>query len=156
MYTVANLMTRDLVTLGPFDDLSLAETILALGGIRHLPVVEQNQRLVGLISQRDLLRACSNVPPETQRTRLAREVMTVHLHTVRSFTPLSQALEMLLKNRIGCLPVVDEGGRLVGIVTEGDAVRFAAQCLSRLENLAVPASTRLVPERTHALAPDLK
>ncbi|HLL52701.1 MAG TPA: CBS domain-containing protein [Myxococcaceae bacterium] len=125
MYTVADLMTRDVLTLRPEDDLSLAETILALGGIRHLPVVDEDLKLVGLVTQRDVLRSCSNISPLAKRALLAREVMTQHLHTVQSITPLRHALQVIVENKVGCLPVVEKDGRLIGILTETDVVRFA-------------------------------
>ena len=125
MYTVAELMTRDILTLRPDDDLSLAESILALGGIRHLPVVNEDMKLLGLVTQRDVLRCCSNISPMAKRTLLARQVMTQHLHTVQSYTPLKQALRTIVDNKIGCLPVVEKDGRLIGIITETDVVRFA-------------------------------
>jgi len=156
MHTVADLMTRDVLTVSPADDLSLAETVLALGGIRHLPVVDGNQRLVGLISHRDVLRTCSNLPPEAKRAMLAGEVMTRGLHTVRSFTPLEQALTTILHYKIGCLPVVDEKNHLIGILTEADVVRFALTCVSRLEALASRPDHRLHPQPVHALPGILK
>jgi CBS domain-containing protein len=146
MYMVADLMTRDVLTLGPEDDLSLAETILALGGIRHLPVVDGRMRLLGLVSQRDVLRAGSNVSPMAKRARLAREVMTPNLITVRSFTPLRQALRLILDNKIGCLPVVEGDGRLIGIMTESDVVRFAADKVAAEEDAAAaPGGLRARP-----------
>jgi CBS domain-containing protein len=51
--------------------------------------------------------------------------MTQHLHTVQSFTPLKQALGIIVENKVGCLPVVEKDGRLIGIITETDVVRFA-------------------------------
>jgi CBS domain-containing protein len=56
MYTVSDLMTREVLTLKESDDLSIADTFLRLGRIRHLPVTDENGRLLGLVTHRDLVR----------------------------------------------------------------------------------------------------
>jgi CBS domain-containing membrane protein len=86
--------------------------------------------LVGLVTQRDLARsvlgAQDRLPLSTQqeilRRRSVREIMASEVETVDPDESLSAAAEMLLENKIGCLPVV-EGTHLVGILTESDFVR---------------------------------
>lgn len=126
MYTVADLMTRQLVTLSEDDDLTQAEQLLARGRIRHLPVT-RGRRLVGLVTHRDLLRAAHLPSPLP-----ARQVMTRTLTTVTSDTPLATATRRLLEGKLGCLPVVD-GDELVGLVTEADLVRFALRLIEELD-----------------------
>ncbi len=130
--TVGDFMTRDLVTLQESDDLALAEQMLKLGSIRHLPVV-RGGKLVGLVTQRDLLRAAISHAP--QRTTAA-EVMIRELTSVRPTTSLVQAARVMLERKFGCLPVCDEEGVLVGIVTEADFVRFAADVVQDLDLVA--------------------
>ncbi len=138
--TVGDFMTRELVTLNESDDLALAEQILRLGGIRHLPVV-RDQKLVGLLTQRDLLRAMATQVPKTTP---ARDVMLKEPVTVRPTTSLVQAARTMLASKFGCLPVCDEGHVLVGIITESDFVRFAADMVQDLDLVteAVKTSTR--------------
>lgn len=126
MYTVADLMTRQVVTLTEDDDLTQAEQLLARGRIRHLPVT-RGRRLVGLVTHRDLLRAAHHPAPVP-----ARQVMTTGLTTVTSDTPLAAATRRLLEGKLGCLPVVD-GDELVGLVTEADLVRFALGLIEELD-----------------------
>lgn len=140
MYTVADIMTREPVALEPGDDLVLAESIFHLGRLRHLPVTSgESKKLIGLVSHRDFLRALARHGEQKGRTQLAGEVMTQRLTTVKPETSLRRALALMMKNKFGCLPVVDGKGNLVGILTETDATRFAARTireLDRIEELA--------------------
>ncbi len=138
--SVGDFMTRELVTLKESDDLALAEQILRLGGIRHLPVVRET-KLLGLLTHRDLLRALAT---RSARTTPARDVMTKEPVTVRPTTSLVHAARVMLANKFGCLPVCDDEGSLVGIITESDFVRFAADMVQDLDLVAeaVKASTR--------------
>jgi CBS domain-containing protein len=142
MITVADFMSKDLVTVRGSDDLALAESLLRLGGIRHLPVVEGG-KLVGLLTQRDLLRSGTSGTPAARGTAV-REAMTPGPLTVRPATSLVQAARTMLERKFGCLPVCDDDGRLVGIVTEADFVRFAADVARDLELVseAVRAQSR--------------
>lgn len=132
MYTVADLMTRELVTLKENDDLGLAEAIMSFGKVRHLPVVREG-RLVGLVTHRDLLRALA-VRAESAGVTPAGEVMTREVVTVHPATSLRRALRTMLHNKFGCLPVVEDG-KLVGIITEADLVRFAANIVGELDRI---------------------
>jgi CBS domain-containing protein len=143
MFTVADIMTPEPVTLQPGDDLVLAENIFHLGRLRHLPVVVEG-RLVGLVSHRDFLRVLARYGEENGRTQTAGEVMTRQLTTVRPETPLRKALSLMMRNKFGCLPVTDKDGNLVGILTETDATRFAARTirdLDKIERRALEALT---------------
>ncbi len=130
--SVGDFMTRELVTLEESDDLALADKVLRLGGIRHLPVVRAG-KLVGLITQRDLLRAAADRP--LQGTA-ARDVMTREPTTARRSTSLVHAARTMLAHKYGCLPVCDDDGTLVGIITEADFVRFAADVVQDLDLVA--------------------
>ncbi|MFT3915733.1 MAG: CBS domain-containing protein [Anaeromyxobacteraceae bacterium] len=132
MIAVEDFMTRDLVTVRATDDVALAESLLRLGGIRHLPVVQEG-RLVGLVTHRDLLRAAAAPSP---RERPVCEIMTRAVETVRPGTGLAQAAQLMLERKFGCLPVCDARGGLVGIVTEADFVRFAADVVRDLDLVA--------------------
>jgi CBS domain-containing protein len=128
--SVEVIMQKDVVVLGPNDRLDLADDIMSLGRVRHLPVVDDG-KLVGVVSSRDLMRASlSNVldfDPKHRRTFLraveVSEVMTGAPVTVSPDATQRHAGHLLLRRQIGCLPVVDPDGTLLGLVTETDLLR---------------------------------
>jgi CBS domain-containing protein len=129
---VSDVMQSEVVTLAKGDRLDLAEDIMRLGRVRHLPVLEEG-RLVGVVSQRDLLAASLSkalaFEPQQRRTHLrsvaVEEVMATEPVTVEASTPLRRAAELMLERKIGCLPVVKPDGTLVGLLSEADLVRAA-------------------------------
>jgi CBS domain-containing protein len=139
MIKVGDFMTRELVTVRETDDLALAESILRLGGIRHLPVVREG-KLSGLLTQRDLLRA--GAAGAAARAVLARDVMESRLTTVTPDSSLASAARTMLRHKFGCLPVCEADGTLVGIVTESDFVRFAADVVRDLDVVQETVATR--------------
>jgi CBS domain-containing membrane protein len=105
------------------------------GHIRHLPVVDGKERLIGLVTHRNLLAAwVSHGDPGHERPRdVARQIpvemlMEKSVLTVEPDTPAAHAARVIETNKIGCLPVV-AAGKLVGIVTEADFVHFARKLL---------------------------
>jgi diacylglycerol O-acyltransferase len=134
-YRVGDLMTRRLLAVSPNDSFADAWQIMREARIRHLPVVDRELRLVGLVTHRDLLgHAPSDLeePHEEERvTALARvhigDIMETHLSTSSPEEPLAVAGQRMLEGKIGCLPVVAGDGRLVGILTESDFVRWTAE-----------------------------
>lgn len=134
MISVSDLMTKDLVTVREADDLALAESLLKLAGVRHLPVVRSG-KLVGLLTRSDVLRSGMSGKPAARSLAVA-EAMTRAPTTVRPTTSLAHAARVMLDKKFGCLPVVDDEGGLVGIVTEADFVRFAADVVRDLDLVA--------------------
>jgi CBS domain-containing protein len=134
MIAVSEFMTKDLVTVRESDDLALAESLLKLGGIRHLPVVRA-RKLVGLLTHRDVLRCGQWGRPEARALPVA-DIMTREPTSVRPSMGLAQAARLMLERKFGCLPVCEEDGTLVGIVTEADFVRFAADVVRDLDLVA--------------------
>jgi CBS domain-containing membrane protein len=128
---VRDVMATEVVTLEAGDHLDLASDIMTLGRIRHMPVVREG-KLVGILSQRDLFRgAVSSVlqlAPAAEREWLAKirvaEVMTAEVVTAEPDWPVRQAVEVMLKGRFGCLPVVDAENRVVGLLSESDCLRL--------------------------------
>lgn len=127
---VRDLMSSEVVTLGRDETLDIADRIMSLGRIRHMPVVDADGSLCGVVSQRDLFRGALatalGLPKATQArlmgALLVREVMNAEPITTTPETPITEAAEVMLKRKVGCLPVLD-GDRLVGILTEADFVR---------------------------------
>jgi CBS domain-containing membrane protein len=133
---VRDIMTREVVTLYEEDNLVGVEEGMRQFKFRHLPVVDEG-RLVGLVTQRDMLRvAASSLELGAEhKTHLlkesvfVRDVMLRELVTVREDTPLTDAGLLLWNNKLGCLPVVDDDKKLLGIVTEADFVKLALRLL---------------------------
>jgi len=130
---VRDLMQRRVVRISADERLATAEDIMTLGSVRHLPVV-RGGLLVGIVSERDLLRASlSSLSGFDRHERRAflqsvevRRVMSSPAVTTTPETPLRHAAALLAERKIGCLPVVDLDGRLVGLVTETDLLRCLA------------------------------
>jgi CBS domain-containing membrane protein len=131
---VRDIMTSEVTTLKRNDKLTIANDIMELGRIRHLPVIDDDsEQLIGIVSQRDLFRgALANAlgyGQHAQRkvldTLLVKEVMKGDPLTTTPEMPLIEAAKILMERKIGCLPVV-ENGRLVGIITEADFVALVA------------------------------
>ncbi len=128
-------MTDSVATLRRNDVLGIADEVMRLGRIRHLPVVEDDDEmaLAGIITQRDLFRGslarALGYGEVAQRrlldTLVVKEVMTSEVVTVAPDVALDAAARLMMTQKIGCLPVVEDG-KLVGILTEGDFVRLAA------------------------------
>lgn len=132
---VRDVMTADPTTLKRNDKLTLADDIMRLGRVRHLPVVDDDgQTLAGIVTQRDLFRdalaQALGYGKHAQRkildTLAVKDVMTTDVVTTGPGTALVEAARILAERKIGCLPVV-ENGRLVGILTEGDFVALVAR-----------------------------
>ena len=133
---VFDVMSNDPLTVSPSDTVGKAEELMYENHYRQLPVVE-NKQLIGIVSDRDIrsfLAQPSFVEPE-KRARALRtkvnEIMTAKPLTVSPEDDLREAVELLIEEKIGGIPVVDETEGLVGIVTYVDVLRFF---LNRLED----------------------
>jgi len=123
---VKDVMVKEVATLDVNDELSLANDIMRLGRIRHLPVVD-GTRLVGIVSERDLFRSSlaqalgygSKDTRELMKTLHIKDVMVQEVLTITPDTELCEAVNLMIDRKIGCLPVVDND-RLVGLITETD------------------------------------
>ena len=128
---VADLMSKEVATLERNDRLSIADDVMKLGRVRHLPVLGEDGELAGIISQRDLLYGSlssilgygSVARGKLLSTILVKEAMTTDPIVVAPDTAIAEAARIMTVNKIGCLPVM-EGDVLVGIVTESDFVQL--------------------------------
>lgn len=125
--TVGQFMSTDLFTVNPEDLIDFAASVMDWRHIRHVPVEDGDGRLVGLVTHRGVLRMISSgnraakVGPVT-----VRDVMVVDPVTVSPSTSSLDAIEIMRRHRVGCLPVV-EGDQLVGIVTSYDFLEASAR-----------------------------
>jgi CBS domain-containing protein len=103
--------------------------------IRHLPVVDEHGQLVGLVTDRDLRYYVSPRIGTISENRSDRESLErpIHLIMIRTVvvasadTPLPEAAQLMLTNRVGCLPIINLGRQVVGIITTTDLIRYIAQ-----------------------------
>jgi CBS domain-containing protein len=124
------IMMGSPVTLTPDDTLDLANDVISLGRIRHIPVMDGGQ-LVGLLSERDLIGAAANrIFGLKQKSRsallkaeLIKNVMKKRVVTVAPETPIKELARLMAEKKIGCVPVVDNG-TLVGLITTTNVLRY--------------------------------
>jgi CBS domain-containing protein/gamma-glutamylcysteine synthetase len=126
---IEQFMTTDLFTVTEDEPMDLVASLMEWERIRHVPVEDHQNRLVGLISYRSLLRllAKGGVGTEGAHTAVS-EIMHRTPLTVSPETSTLDAIELMRRHRVGCLPVVKDG-RLVGIVSERDFMNVAAELM---------------------------
>jgi acetoin utilization protein AcuB len=140
--TVKDIMTEQVITLEEQDDVDRAMKVMQKGKFRHLPVVERQKKLVGIISDRDILRI---LPYRKGQRKPQSEVFRAELFDVEPHEPVVrqqvyrimsrdvihvqpdcgfyEVVKMLHEMKISCVPVVDEDKKLIGIVTVTDVMR---------------------------------
>ena len=126
---VRDLMSALVRTLKRNDELLLADTVMRDERIRHLPILDEDGRLVGILSQRDLflnalVRALGHGSVARDRALGSievKQVMTEDVVTTTPETPIAAAAQIMADRKIGCLPVI-ENDALVGILSESDIV----------------------------------
>lgn len=141
MISVEEIMTTRLYTLTADHSVYDARQLMHDKDIRHIPIVNEPGQLVGLITQRDLLRASeSSLHVTSDEARIAleqqhriSEVMTTHIHTIHPGESLKAAALQLRKFKHGCLPVV-ANGQLLGIITDTDFVGVAVHLIEQMES----------------------
>lgn len=138
MFSIDAIMSTDLVTLSPDATLAEARELMHKNKIHHLPVVDDQGELAGLITLTNVLAATDSFLRE-DKTRIhateigIRDVMVTDVATVDRVASLRSAALFLEKHRIGCLPVMDEG-KLCGIITDTDFVAVAINLLEQIES----------------------
>lgn len=123
---VAQVMNRAVVTVLATQPLAEARRVMTEGGIHHVPVVADG-RVVGILSSLDLLRVATGVDAlplqSTGQALTIASLMSRDVAQIRADGTVRQAIELLAARQIHCLPVVDESGLLVGLLTTLDLVR---------------------------------
>lgn len=133
---VRDLMSDRVFAVRPDDHLRTVHELMVEHHVRHIPVVDPEDHLVGLVSHRDLLRASLIEQPDRSSFVEAvvleqievRELMTAEPSAVSAGTDIREAARVMLERKYGCLPVVRDG-RLVGILTEADFLELAIRAL---------------------------
>ena len=123
---ISDVMTREIKCLSPADTMRAVVDLLRQNRISGAPVMD-GDRLVGVISQEDLMRALA----DHDRDALISKYMSTNVITVKSYEPVVKALETFTRTQVGRLPVVDENGNLVGMITKGDITRGVLTAIQR-------------------------
>lgn len=131
---VRDVMTRDPLTVRPETPVDTIVALLEARGFRHLPVVDATGRLVGVVTDRDVVgRATASASwlvdaeqKEMLHAMRAGEIATEDPTWVAADATVQEAATLLLREHVSCLPVLD-GGALVGILTSSDLVRMVAK-----------------------------
>ena len=124
--TVVDMMTTQVRTLREDESINEADWDMVIGGFRHIPVVDGEHRVIGLVSDVDVRHRINTGQSVT--TTMSRDV-----HTVLATTPAIEAIEYLLMAKQNALPVVDERRTLIGIVTTTDFLELARRALVGLD-----------------------
>jgi len=119
-WTVADVMTREVVTIEPDTSFKACADLMRIHGISGLPVVNMN-RLVGIVTEADLMRRVAG--NGAGAPRFARDVMTRDVVTVGQAATIAAAARLMIERHVKRLPVVDAGKRVVGVVSRGDVLR---------------------------------
>ncbi len=124
---VAKRMMRNPVYVDENDSMKKAMDLLKEHEIRHLPVLKDGEKLVGIVSERDIKQASPSPATALEIREIyylldkvkVKQIMTRRPYTISPTAPIEEAALILREKKIGCLPVIEEG-RLVGILTETD------------------------------------
>jgi acetoin utilization protein AcuB len=128
---VADVMTGKVVTLSPHHSFSDAVKLMNERSFRHCVVVGGDRKIVGVISDRDILRALAR--NSNWQSRSLDQIMTRAPFTVRPNTPIIDAVSRMLAKRINCLPVVADNGTVCGILTSTDLLKSYQTLLELLK-----------------------
>ena len=128
---VQNWMTTDVVSVGPDTSLLKVGKLMKDHHIRRIPVVDENGQVVGIISDRDVRDASPSKATTLDMYEMhyllaelkAKNIMTAKPITVKPTDTVEQAALIMLDNKVGGLPVVDDSGKLVGIISDHDVFK---------------------------------
>ncbi|MBY6199530.1 CBS domain-containing protein [Vibrio hangzhouensis] len=140
MIKVEDMMTRNPHTLLRSHSLADAKHTMDALDIRHIPIVDAERRLLGIVSQRDVLAAQESILqkiPSDQSYTLSTplsEIMHINIMTVEPRAGLKESAIYMQKHKVGCLPVVSDK-ELVGIITDSDFVAIAINLLELQEEV---------------------
>lgn len=144
MMTVEEIMTVDPMTLDVDATLEDARKLMTQHRIRHIPIVDDENRLLGLITQRDLLAASialANAEPSSvhqyESSVSVQEVMREKVASTNESMELRSVAVKMQQAKIGCMPVLRDS-RLVGIITDSDYVGLAINLLEQLDAIDPP------------------
>ena len=130
-WTVADVMTKEPVTVGPVTSFKACVDLMRIHDVSAIPVVITGDRLVGIVSESDLLAREARRTVDARRTRTAGKVkaltaaglMTADVVTTTASAPLAAAASLMFQHRVKVLPVVDSDHRLVGMISRAQVLK---------------------------------
>lgn len=117
---LSSIMTRQVITAGPDDKLSVARDIFRKNRVHHLPIV-QGTKLIGILTTYDIFKMIDS--KEDYEKILIKDVMTTHVATLEPEDKVGSAAELFLENLFHAVPIVKDG-ELKGIVTSFDVIKY--------------------------------
>ncbi len=140
MLKVKDIMTTDLFVMDEEQNLALVRSLMQAEHIRHVPIVDSANNFTGLLTHRDLLAFTISMLAgidESEQNYIdeqiqIKNVMKTDVVTTDPKMRLQEALEIIINNKYGCLPVVSDG-KLVGIITEADFLTFTYDLLKKID-----------------------
>ncbi len=139
MKYVADLMTKNLITVSSNHSMKNLHDLISKRNIRHIPIMASNDnRMLGLVTQKVMISKVISLLTEVGAENLVENEMKISVmdiaitdfDTVQENEDLSIAAEYFLKNKHGCLPVENESGELVGMLTSSDFVKLSINLLN--------------------------
>jgi len=144
MLTVADIMTCPVMQLHEGNTLHDAHYITRHRGIRHLPVVnKETQEIIGVVTQKSLIAKVMSLMvlygnealEQHEKQTNIMEVAVCDFDTVKAEETIQEVAPFFLRNKHGCLPVVDDERHVIGIVTSTDFVNLSMMLIEKLERL---------------------
>ncbi|MBT8129274.1 MAG: CBS domain-containing protein [Gammaproteobacteria bacterium] len=140
MITVEEFMTSELCTMSETDTVDDARKVMTERHIRHIPITDDENRLVGLVTQRNILAATGPEPgghinkaaDTGEAGTLLSDIMIKNVSVVNKTDSLRTAAIYMQSHKYGCLPVVSDG-RLAGIITDSDFIAIAINLIEQAE-----------------------
>ena len=133
MKTVSEIMTFELITVTENISIGKISEMMVAASIEHMPVIDDNGKLIGILSDKDINRIVSPFVGHgdaTEKDKLtleikAKTVMLKDLHTCSDTDEIKHCAELMLQHSVHCIPVVDSERRISGIVTSSDIILYS-------------------------------
>ena len=133
---IKNLMTTDVVTIRPNDLMMVAKEVFDTNSFHHIPVVDEDEQLVGIISRHDYNKMLTTFSVfknskadvanrKFMMSMLVKDVMTKHVAKLHPEDPITVALGIFKENLFHALPIVDDENKVVGMLTTFDMLTYA-------------------------------
>ncbi len=140
MITVAGIMSSPVFTLYKEDSLLDVRKLMEFAKIRHIPVVDEDETFLGLITHRDLLAYTISTFADINKDEQdsidsdmsVAEIMQTDVHCITIDTSLKIAAKILVEHKYGCLPILRDN-KLIGIITEADFLKFTIKLLEEID-----------------------